>query len=103
MAIIDTHCGTAPFSLFCRCCPIPELQRSFSSPSCRALGASLVPGCALGCEQQKTVRRPLTVQSTPIPLCANWPWESQSTTLTAFLDILRSQKPAIQKQIGGFC
>ena len=67
------------------------------------LGVSLVPGCALGFEQQKTVRRPLAVQSNPMPLCATWPRESQSPTLKAFLGILRSQKPAIQKQIGGFC
>jgi DNA-binding transcriptional LysR family regulator len=53
------------------------------------LGVSLVPGCARGLQQQKTIRRPLTVQSKPMPLCAVWPRSSQSPTLEAFLDILR--------------
>ena len=63
------------------------------------LGVSLVPSYARGFEQQKTIRRPLTVQSHPIPLCAVWPRGSQSPTREAFLDILRVQKPAIQRQI----
>jgi DNA-binding transcriptional LysR family regulator len=67
------------------------------------LGVSLVPGCARGLEQQKTIRRPLAVQSNPMCLCAIWPRGSQSPTLKAFLDILRAQKPAIQKQIAAFC
>jgi DNA-binding transcriptional LysR family regulator len=67
------------------------------------LGVSLVPGCARGFERQKTIRRPLAVQSNAIPLCATWPRGSQSRTLQAFLDILRAQKPAIEKQIADFC
>jgi DNA-binding transcriptional LysR family regulator len=67
------------------------------------LGVSLVPGCARGFERQKTIRRPLAVQSNAIPLCATWPRGSQSPTLEAFLDILRAQKPAIEKQIADFC
>lgn len=63
------------------------------------LGVSLVPGYVRGFERQKTIRRPLTVQSKPMPLCAVWPRGSQSLTLEAFLDVLRAQKPAMQKQI----
>jgi DNA-binding transcriptional LysR family regulator len=67
------------------------------------LGVSLVPGCARGLQQQRTIRRPLTVQSNPMPLCAIWPRGSQNPTLEAFVDLLRAQKPAIQKQIADFC
>ena len=67
------------------------------------LGVSLVPGCARGLAQQKTIRRPLAVQSNPMCLCAIWPRGSHSPTLEAFLDILRAQKPAIQKQIADCC
>jgi DNA-binding transcriptional LysR family regulator len=67
------------------------------------LGVSLVPGCARGFERQKTIRRPLAVKSKPMCLCATWPRGSQSPTLEAFLDILRAQKPAIEKQIADFC
>jgi DNA-binding transcriptional LysR family regulator len=67
------------------------------------LGVSLVPGCARGLEQQKTIRRPLAVQSNRICLCATWPRGSRSPTRDAFLDILRAQKPTIRKQIAAFC
>jgi DNA-binding transcriptional LysR family regulator len=67
------------------------------------LGVSLVPGCAQGFEHQKVVRRPLTVQSNPLCLCAIWPRGLLSPTLEAFLDILRAQKAAIQKQVAGLC
>jgi DNA-binding transcriptional LysR family regulator len=66
------------------------------------LGVSLVPGFERGLEQQKTIRRPLAVQSNPMPLCVTWPRGSRSPTLKAFLNILRAQKPAIQKQIADF-
>src|SRR5258708_4642264 len=62
------------------------------------LGVTLVPGFARGFEQQKMIRRPLAVQSNPMPLCATWQRGSHSPTLKAFLDILRTQKPAILKQ-----
>jgi len=67
------------------------------------LGVSLVPSCARGLEQQKTVRRPLTVRSNPLCLCAIWPRGSQSPTIEAFLQILRAQIPAIQKQVATSC
>ena len=67
------------------------------------LGVALVPGFARGLAQQKTVRRPLAVPSNPVPLCATWPRGSCLPTLEAFLEILRAQKPAIQKQIADFC
>jgi len=63
------------------------------------LGVSLVPSCARGLDQQKTVRRPLTVRSSALCLCAIWPRGSQSPTVEAFLDILRPQIPAIRKQV----
>jgi DNA-binding transcriptional LysR family regulator len=67
------------------------------------LGVSLVPGCARGFERQITIRRPLALPSNPMPLCASWPRGSQSVTRESFLDILRAQKPAIQKRIAEFC
>ncbi len=67
------------------------------------LGVSLVPGCARSLDRQNIIRRPLTVKSKPLCLCAIWPRGSQSPTREAFLDILRAQKPAIRKQIVDFC
>jgi len=67
------------------------------------LGVSLVPSWARGLEQQKTVRRPLTVRSNPLCLCAMWPRGSQSPTVEAFLQILRAQIPAIRKQTAESC
>ena len=63
------------------------------------LGVSLVPACARGWEQQKTIRRPLTVRSNPLCLCAIWPRGSQSPTVEAFLQILRPEIPAIRRQV----
>jgi DNA-binding transcriptional LysR family regulator len=63
------------------------------------LGVSLVPGNACGFERQKTIHRPLAVRSNPMPLCAAWPRGSQNPTREAFLDIMRAQKPLIQKMI----
>jgi DNA-binding transcriptional LysR family regulator len=67
------------------------------------LGVSLVPGCARGFEEQKTIRRPLTVPSGPMCLCAIWPRGSENPTVNAFLNILREQKPAIQKFVACLC
>jgi DNA-binding transcriptional LysR family regulator len=67
------------------------------------LGVSLVPSCERSLEQQKIIRRPLTVKSIPFCLCAIWRRSSQSPTREALLDILRAQKPAIEKQIADFC
>ena len=67
------------------------------------LGVSLVPGCERSLDRQNIIRRPLTVKSKPLCLCAIWPRGSQSPSREAFLDILRAQKPAIRKQIVDFC
>lgn len=67
------------------------------------LGVSLVPGCVRGFEQQKTIRRPLAVRSAALCLCAVWPRGSESPTVQAFLDVLRGQKPEIQKFVTGLC
>ncbi|MBV8278204.1 MAG: LysR family transcriptional regulator [Verrucomicrobia bacterium] len=67
------------------------------------LGVSLVPSCARGLEGQKIIRRPLTVRSNPLCLCAIWPRGSQSPTVEAFLHILRSQIPTIRKQVALIC
>ena len=67
------------------------------------LGVSLVPSCARGLEQQKTVRRPLTVRSNSLCLCAIWPRGSQSPTVEAFLLILRAQIPAIRERVAKSC
>jgi DNA-binding transcriptional LysR family regulator len=66
------------------------------------LGVSLVPGYVRSLEQQKVIRRPLTVKSNQMCLCANWPRGSDSPARDAFLEILRIQKPAIQKQVASF-
>jgi DNA-binding transcriptional LysR family regulator len=67
------------------------------------LGVSLIPGCERSLDRQNIIRRPLTVKSKPLCLCAIWPRGSQSPIREAFLDILRAQKPAIRKQIVDFC
>ena len=67
------------------------------------LGVSLVPSCTRGLEQQKTVRRPLTVRSNSLCLCAIWPRGSQSPTVEAFLEIVRAQIPAIREQAARSC
>src|SRR5215469_1974067 len=67
------------------------------------LGVSLVPSCARGLEQHKAVRRPLTVRSNALCLCAIWPRGSQSPTVEAFLQILGAQIPAIRKQVAASC
>lgn len=67
------------------------------------LGVALLPSCVHASANQRTIRRPLAVQSEPILLCATWLRGSQSPTLKAFLDVLRSQRPVIQKQIAHFC
>ena len=67
------------------------------------LGVSLVPSCARGLEQQTTVRRPLTVRSNPLCLCAIWPRGSISPTAEGFLKILRAQKPGIRQWVAAAC
>ena len=67
------------------------------------LGVSLVPSCARGLEQQKTIRRPLTVRSNPLCLCAIWPRGSISPTAEAFLKILRAQIPGIRQRAAAAC
>jgi len=90
-------CRRAGFSPKVRCGP-DLMTTVFVLVEC-GIGVTLVPSCNRGFEQQKTVRRPLAVRSNPMPLCATWPRGSQSPTLKEFLDILRAQKPSIQKQI----
>ena len=67
------------------------------------LGVSLAPSCAQGLEQQKTIRRPLTVQSNTLCLCAIRPRGSKSPTAEAFLEILRAQIPGIRKEVAAAC
>jgi DNA-binding transcriptional LysR family regulator len=76
----------------------PDLMTSVFVLVESGLGVSLVPGCARGFEDQKIIRRPLMVQSSPLCLCAIWPRGLQSPTLEAFLDTLQRQKTEIQKQ-----
>jgi DNA-binding transcriptional LysR family regulator len=67
------------------------------------LGVSLAPSCARGLEQQRTIRRPLTVQSNALCLCAIRPRGSKSPTAEAFLEILRPQIPGIRKEVAAAC
>jgi DNA-binding transcriptional LysR family regulator len=94
-------CGRAGFSPQVRY--EPDLMMTVFVLVESGLGVSLVPGCVRGLEQQKIVRRPLTVKSNSMCLCANWPLGSESPTREAFLEILRIQKPGIQKQVASFC
>ena len=66
------------------------------------LGVALVPGFARGLAEQNTIRRPLAQRSSSICLCAIWPKSVQGPTLEAFLEILRSQKAALRKQVERF-
>ncbi|VVM08189.1 partial HTH-type transcriptional regulator GltC, partial [Methylacidimicrobium cyclopophantes] len=63
------------------------------------LGVSLLPRFSRGLAGQKTIRRPLAEPSNPICLCAIWPKSVHRPTLDAFLEIMRSQKPSLQKEI----
>lgn len=67
------------------------------------LGVSLAPSYTQGLEQQKTIRRPLTVQSNTLCLCAIRPRGSKSPTAEAFLEILRAQIPGIREQVAAAC
>src|SRR5260370_33719319 len=67
------------------------------------LGVSLAPSYTRGLEQQKTIRRPLTVQSNTLCLCAIRPRGSKSPTAEAFLEILRAQIPGIREQVAAAC
>jgi DNA-binding transcriptional LysR family regulator len=67
------------------------------------LGVSLAPSCTRGLEEQTTARRPLTVRSNPLCLCAIWPHGSESPTMQAFLNVLREHKPAIRKSVASLC
>src|SRR5260370_15741993 len=63
------------------------------------LGVSLAPSYTQGLEQQKTIRRPLTVQSNTLCLCAIRPRGSKSPTAEAFLEILRAKIPGLRGQV----
>lgn len=67
------------------------------------LGVSLVPSCARGLEHHKAIRRPLTVRSKALCLCAIWPRGAINPTAEAFVKILRGQIPAIRKQVAAAC
>lgn len=63
------------------------------------LGISLVPGCARNLNHPNAVLRTLKPVSHPIPLCVIWPKSTQTPILDSFLEIVRSARPAIQKQM----
>lgn len=63
------------------------------------LGVSLIPNCVRTLNRPDVVIRPIRPKSAPIPLCAAWLKSSQNPTLTAFLEILRTAKPAIRNQM----
>src|SRR5260370_42678898 len=67
------------------------------------LGVSLAPSYTQGLEQQKTIRRPLTVQSNTFSLCAIRPRESKSPAAAALYQILRAQKRGIQEETAAEC
>lgn len=63
------------------------------------LGISLVPGCVKNLNHPQANLRPINPASAKIPLCAIWPTTSHSPVLEAFLEVLQTAKPAIQKQM----
>jgi len=63
------------------------------------LGVSLIPYCVRTLNRPRVVIRPITPKSEPIPLCAAWLKSADNPALAAFVEILRTAKPAIRTQM----
>lgn len=61
------------------------------------LGVSLIPWRVRTLYRPNVIIRPITPKSAGIPLCVAWLKSSRNPALTAFLEILRTAKPAIRK------
>jgi DNA-binding transcriptional LysR family regulator len=63
------------------------------------LGISVVPRCVRTLNRPGVVIRRISPKSPRIPLCIVWRKSAQNPALTAFLEILRTARPAIRKQM----
>jgi DNA-binding transcriptional LysR family regulator len=63
------------------------------------LGVSLIPSCVRSLNRPQAVVRPITPQSTRIPLCMSWRKSASNPVLAAFLEIVRAAKGSIRKQM----
>src|SRR5213593_515059 len=63
------------------------------------LGVSLIPYCVRTLNRPHVAIRPITPKSLPIPLCATWLRSAANHALAAFVEILRTAKPAIRTQM----
>src|SRR2546426_10453443 len=63
------------------------------------LGVSLIPHCVRTLNRPHVAIRSISPRSADIPLCATWLKSTHNPALTAFLEILRTAKPAIRTQM----
>ncbi len=63
------------------------------------LGVSLIPSCVRSLNRPHVIIRPISPRSADIPLCATWPKSADNPALAAFVEILRTAKPAIRTQM----
>jgi DNA-binding transcriptional LysR family regulator len=63
------------------------------------LGISLVPRCVRTLNRPGVVIRRISPKSARIPLCIIWRKSAQNPVLTAFLEIVRTARPAIRRQM----
>ena len=63
------------------------------------LGGSLIPHCVRTLNRPNVAIRPISPKSQPIPLCATWLKSADNPALMAFLEIMRTAKPAIKAQM----
>jgi DNA-binding transcriptional LysR family regulator len=63
------------------------------------LGISLVPRCVRTLNRPGVVIRRISPKSPRIPLCIAWRKSAQNPVLTAFLEIVRTARPAIRRQM----
>lgn len=63
------------------------------------LGVSLIPYCVRTLNRPHVAIRSISPRSADIPLCATWLKSTHNPALTAFLEILRTAKPAIRTQM----
>src|SRR2546427_10226243 len=63
------------------------------------LGVSLIPYCVRTLSRPHVAIRSISPRSLPIPLCATWLRSADNPALAAFVEILRTAKPAIRTQM----
>jgi len=63
------------------------------------LGVSLTLGFVRGLLTRDSVVRQINPASSKIPLCAVWPAGPQEPVVESFVEVLRTRKPAIKKEM----